>query len=198
MTEAPRQLNLGCGFDGRQGFVNADSFPECEPDVLMDIETHPWPFVDDAFDYILMKHVLEHVGADFAGFKAVMQDLYRVAAPGGIIEIHVPDYRHETYWSDPTHVRAFTYQTFEMMSAAKNRQWMAERANFTMLAFAMKVDFEIEQAERVYDPFWLAKVKAGEMTREQLRRAGEDQWGVVREMQIKIRAVKPRSPSGEV
>jgi hypothetical protein len=31
------KLNLGCGFDRRDGFVNADNFPECQPDVLMDI-----------------------------------------------------------------------------------------------------------------------------------------------------------------
>jgi hypothetical protein len=37
------KLNLGCGFDRRDGFVNADNFPECQPDVLMDIEAAPWP-----------------------------------------------------------------------------------------------------------------------------------------------------------
>ena len=28
-----RKLNLGCGFDKREGFVNADSFEQCQPDV---------------------------------------------------------------------------------------------------------------------------------------------------------------------
>ena len=76
------KLNLGCGFDKRDGFVNADNFSECEPDVHIDIEQTPWPLADNSFDYILMKHVLEHVGADFKTFACVMRELYRVTAPG--------------------------------------------------------------------------------------------------------------------
>jgi predicted SAM-dependent methyltransferase len=185
-----RKLNLGCGFDKRDGFVNADGFEQCQPDVLMDIEVHPWPFEDGSFDHILMKHVLEHVGATFDGFKAVMQDLYRVIAPDGIVEIHVPHYRHDSYWGDPTHVRAFNFTTFEMMSKAKNDRWIAQRTNATMLAYAMRVDFEIVEAQAVYDPYWLAKVKDGEMTRDELRRAGEEKWGVVRELKFKLKAIK--------
>lgn len=185
-----RKLNLGCGFDHREGFVNADGFEKCQPDVLMDMEVHPWPFEDNSFDYILMKHVLEHVGATFDGFKAVMQDLYRVTAPGGTIEIHVPHYRHETYWSDPTHVRAFTYMTFKMMSKAVNDAWIAGNSNMTMLAYALGVDFEIVAAQQHYDRFWLDKVRAGEMTMDELRRAAEERWGVVRELEVTLRAVK--------
>ena len=137
------KLNLGCGFDKREGWVNADGFKECEPDVLMDIETFPWPFQDDQFDHVLMKHVLEHVGATFADFRSVMRELYRILKPGGVLEIHVPHFRHDTYWSDPTHVRAFTPLTFEMMSKAKNDDWIARRANYTLLAYALGVDFEV-------------------------------------------------------
>jgi hypothetical protein len=28
------KLNIGCGFNKHDGFVNVDQFPECEPDVL--------------------------------------------------------------------------------------------------------------------------------------------------------------------
>lgn len=96
-----RKLNLGCGFDKREGFMNADNFVECAPDVHIDIEQTPWPLADNSFDYILMKHVLEHVGADFHTFSRVMRELYRVISPEGMIEIHVPHFRHDTWWSDP-------------------------------------------------------------------------------------------------
>ena len=96
-----RKLNLGCGFDHREGFVNADSFEACAPDVLMDMEVHPWPFEDNSFDYVLLKHVLEHVGATFDGFKAVMRDIYRITAPGGIVDIQVPHFRHDTLLGRP-------------------------------------------------------------------------------------------------
>lgn len=185
------RLNLGCGFDKREGFINADSFTECSPDVLMDIESYPWPFEDDQFDYILMKHVLEHVGASFADFRLVMRELYRVLKPGGRVEIHVPDYRHATYWSDPTHVRPFTILTFEMMSKKKNDEWIARRANYSMIAYALGVDFEVETGVQVYDPAWLAKEAAGQYTRAQLRELAVTQWGVVKELHVTLVAIKP-------
>jgi SAM-dependent methyltransferase len=185
-----RKLNLGCGFDKREGFVNADSFEACTPEVLFDIETTPWPLPHNGFDYVLMKHVLEHVGADFATFKRVMQELYRVTAAGGIIEIHVPHFRHDTWWSDPTHVRAFTPLTFQMMSKRQNDEWIARKANYTMLAYALEVDFEVAQASQTYDPNWWSRVERGELSREQLRALGDQQWGVVKELQIQLRAVK--------
>ena len=122
------------------------------PDIHIDIEQTPWPLADNSFDYILRKHVLEHVGADFKTFACVMRELCRVIAPGDIIEIHVPHFRHGTWWSDPTHVRAFTPLTFRMMSKEQNNEWIAKRANYTMLAHVMQVDFEIVEAVQVYDP----------------------------------------------
>jgi predicted SAM-dependent methyltransferase len=185
-----RKLNLGCGFDKRDGFVNADSFPECTPDLMMDIEETPWPIEDNQFDYVLMKHVLEHVGETFATFRRVMRELYRVTANGAIIEIHVPHFRHDTYWSDPTHVRAFTPLTFTMMSKRQNDEWIAKRANYSMIAYALGVDFEVEEAVQVYDSRWLEREAAGEFTRATLRQLANERWGVVKELHMKIRTVK--------
>ena len=185
-----KRLNLGCGFDKREGWVNADNFPECSPELLFNIESTPWPIQDNEYDYILMKHVLEHVGATFEGFAAVMRELYRVLTPGGIVEIHVPDYRHNTYWSDPTHVRAFTGLTFKMMSKRQNDEWISRKANYTMLAYLMQVDFEVAEALQVYEPAWWQKVESGQITREQLRTLADTQWGVVKELQVKMKATK--------
>lgn len=185
-----KKLNLGCGFDKREGFVNADNFPECAPDIQFDIEQTPWPLEDSSFDTILMKHVLEHVGADFPAFSSVMRELYRIIAPEGIIEIHVPHFRHDTWWSDPTHVRAFTPLTFRMMSKKQNDEWIAKKANYTMLAYVMQVDFELVEAMQVYDPVWWQKVQTGELTQPQLRALADQQWGVVKELQVKLKAVK--------
>ena len=192
MAEGPiRQLNLGCGFDKRRGFINADNFPQCEPDVLLDIETLPWPFADDAFDYILMKHVLEHVGATFASFRGVMRELYRVTAPGGVVEIHIPYYRHQAYWSDPTHVRVFTPKTFEMMSKARNDEWIAAKSNYTMLAYALGVDFDLFRTVPTYDSAWQKKLDSGEVTQAEVNAAVLREWEVIKELKMALRAVKP-------
>ena len=186
-----KKLNLGCGFDKRQDFVNADNFTACEPDVMCDLETFPWPFRVNEFEFVLMKHVLEHVGSDFKVFKQIMQELYRITSDQGLIEIQVPHYTHATFWSDPTHVRGFTDLTFRMMSKKQNDIWIANRANYSMLAYMMQVDFEIHQATHVYDGRWLAKENAGEITRTQLRELAQTQWGVVKELHVTLRVNKP-------
>lgn len=184
------KLNLGCGFDKREGWLNVDNFALCEPDQLLEIEATPWNLPDNAFEHVLMKHVLEHVGAQFPVFSAVMRELYRVTAPGGILEIHVPHVRHDAFWSDPTHVRAFTPLTFQMMSKGRNREWMEKRANYTMLAMLMDVDFEIDSVVQIYEPRWQARLQAGEITIDQLRQEAAERWNVARELQVKLRTVK--------
>jgi predicted SAM-dependent methyltransferase len=184
------KLNLGCGFDKRDGWLNVDNFAECEPDQMLDIESTPWDLPTSGFQEVLMKHVLEHVGAAFDTFAAVMRELYRVTAPNGVVEIHVPHVRHDTFWSDPTHVRAFTPLSFRMMSKRQNREWVAARANYTMLAMVMDVDFEVEQIVQGYDRRWLEKVERGLITREQLREEADRSWNVARELQVRLRCVK--------
>jgi len=119
-----------------------------------------------------------------------MRELYRVVKPHGIIEIHVPHYRHDTWWSDPTHVRAFNLLTFKMMSKRQNDEWIANKANYTMLAHVMGVDFEVAEAVQVYDSIWWKKVETGEITKDQLRSVTETQWGVVKELQVKLKVIK--------
>lgn len=184
------KLNLGCGFDKREGWLNVDGFAACEPDQLLDIEATPWDLPTDGFELVLMKHVLEHVGADFKVFAAVMRELHRVTAPGGIVEIHVPHVHHDTFWSDPTHVRAFTPLTFRMLSKRQNREWIEQRGNYTMLALVMDVDFEVSSMVQVYEPAWYARVERGEMTLDELRVEAHERWNVARELQVKLRAVK--------
>jgi SAM-dependent methyltransferase len=191
MAAELRKLNLGCGFDKREGFLNVDGFAGCQPDQLWDLETTPWPWADNAFDHVLMKHVLEHVGADFKSFAAIMRELYRVTAPGGILEVHVPDPRHEAWWADPTHVRAFTLLTFRMMSKAQNDRWIADGANYTMLAYLLDVDFEIVDGNRAYDGKWVAKLNSGELTQAQFLANSEQLWGVAQELRVRLRPIKP-------
>ena len=186
-----RKLNLGCGFDYRSGYVNADNFEECKPDVLMNIEDTPWDFSDNEFDHVLLKHVLEHVGQSYFKFKSIMQELYRATKNSGMIEIHIPYFKHDTYWSDPTHVRAFTLLTFQMMSKAQNDDWIKKKANYSMIAYDMGVNFEVAHAAQVYDNYWIQKEKNGEVTREKLREMAALQWNVVRELQVKLKVIKP-------
>lgn len=55
-----RRLNFGCGYDKREGYVNVDSDPACEPDVLL-VNNDLSPLLGEPFEEILALDVLEHI-----------------------------------------------------------------------------------------------------------------------------------------
>ena len=63
------KVNIGCGFNKLDGYLNVDHFPECTPDILWDLENTPWPFDDGTVDELVAHHVLEHLGQDTTVFS---------------------------------------------------------------------------------------------------------------------------------
>lgn len=150
--EGPK-LNLGCGRDIRpqkEGWTNLDAVPLDGVDVVHDIVDLPYPFDDEAFEWVLASHVLEHIPpllpapagpgprkgsgpAEPAGptegaapprgtsaihrdaFVAVVEELHRILAPGGVLHVKVPHYAREPYdyFHNPTHYRLISHRSFE-------------------------------------------------------------------------------------
>ena len=60
MTKFPPKLNIGCGYDKREGYLNVDVDPACAPDLLIrDGDYSPIP--RRQFEEVLAKDVLEHI-----------------------------------------------------------------------------------------------------------------------------------------
>lgn len=102
------RLNLGCGTDIDPGMVNADLVALPGVDVVCDLD-QPWPWKDATACYIKASHVFEHV-ADPVLF---MSEAWRVLAPGGLLDIRVPYWRHIFAFTDPTHKRFCTEMTWD-------------------------------------------------------------------------------------
>ena len=119
-----------------------------------------------------------------------MQEFYLLMRHDGLIRITVPHPNHPTFQSDPTHVRAFTYETFEMINRAKNLDWAARSVNTTMVALMLDINFEILGSHQVYDKRWQKKLVSKELTHAQLREAALTQLGVVCELIFTLRADK--------
>jgi len=102
------KLNLGCGTDVRDGWVNVDTYPVSPVVIKADVEIG-LPFEDGSFDSILASHVLEHV----VRFDRAWNDIHRVLKTFGTIEVHVP-YGYNT---DPYHIRYFDLNTVKRLTA---------------------------------------------------------------------------------
>lgn len=98
------RINLGCGKDIRNGWINVDKIDLDGVDVVHDLDVFPWPFDTASVDRIRMDNSLEHLN----DVVAVIEELYRVLKPGGIVCIRVPLAPSHLAFMDPTHKHFFT------------------------------------------------------------------------------------------
>lgn len=80
------KLNVGSGFDKRDGFVSIDSSSLVKPDVVCDLDTQKLPYANSSVDEVYAKHAIEH----FSKLPEVLEELYRVSKNGAIWTFIVP------------------------------------------------------------------------------------------------------------
>lgn len=92
------KLNLGCGLNKIENFVNVDIDPKVEPDQEWDFR-RKFPIEDNSVEHIVFFHVLEHL-RKLTHF-ALFQEMYRVLEPNGELWISFPEFeRCVIYWLD--------------------------------------------------------------------------------------------------
>ena len=86
------KLNIGCGRNCKEGFINIDSVErENKLDMILDV-TKKFPFEKDSVDYIYAEHFIEHLNW-LEGLK-FLRNCFRVLKPNGILRLVLPDYYH--------------------------------------------------------------------------------------------------------
>jgi SAM-dependent methyltransferase len=83
------KLHVGCGSNYKEGWVNIDLFNPTA-DVALDLRER-FPFADNSVSLIYSEHVLEHFEYP-RDARHILQECFRVLAPGGVINIGVPDH----------------------------------------------------------------------------------------------------------
>jgi predicted SAM-dependent methyltransferase len=83
----PRRLNLGCGWDHREGFLNVDLHDFHKPDLVADVTK--LDMLPDAFyEEIVAQDVLEHLPRTET--INVLRSWARLLQPGGRLYVRVP------------------------------------------------------------------------------------------------------------
>ena len=106
-----RKLALATGINKKEGFVHHDKekfWPHI--DVAHDLTVFPWPWEDSSWDFIEFSDCLEHMRVELV---QVMNELWRITAPGGYVFIHTAEAGTWQLYTDPTHVQGFALNSFD-------------------------------------------------------------------------------------
>lgn len=90
-THAVRKLQLGCGGNFLDGWLNTDITIYDQTKATYMDATQPFPIPDNSFDYVYSEHNIEHV--DYWAGQRMLQESHRILKPGGKIRISCPDFQ---------------------------------------------------------------------------------------------------------
>ena len=165
------RLNLGCGYDIRDGWTNVDAVQRPGVDVVCDLDG-VWPWGDSTVDEVMSSHCIEHV----ASFQHYMNELWRVLKSGGKAHLSMPHGRSDRATQDPTHQRILTEASFLYVV----KSWR-EKNGVDYAGFAC--DFDVEYGY-VYAPSWETK------SDEARAFASTHYWNVVLDLHVYATAKK--------
>ena len=104
------KINLGCGQQYREGWINCDVSPRVKADKYFDLEKFPYPLDSSIADEIVLFQVLEHLDH----VPEVLDELWRILKPGGVVNIQVPYGKSDWTLQDPTHKHFFTEKSLDV------------------------------------------------------------------------------------
>jgi predicted SAM-dependent methyltransferase len=170
---SPVCLNLGSGERYFPGWINIDSNPYCNADVVMDL-TKGIDLPDETVDYIFNEDFLEHL--DQASGKRFLENCHRILKPTGVMRLLTPNLR--------------TFALAYINRSEKDLAWYTERFGATTHAEMFNLGMRSWGHTFIYDEETLLKtvlecgfkpqrVSFNESEKEQLcgldfRNSGED------------------------
>ena len=184
------KINLGCGKDYLDDWVNVDFYDDSTCDIKHDLEVFPWPWEDNSVSEIRIIHTLEHLGADWKVYIKILQEMYRVCEDDAHIQVDVPSPWHWNYISDPTHVRPVTPDGLNLFSKEHCQKCIDEGMSETPFAMIYDVDLRPHDVEWKFDQLWQGKIDRGEIHRSQIEEIHANYRNVVTEFKIPLAVVK--------
>ena len=156
-----KALHIGCGVHKMPGAIGLDITPLPGVDVVLELGREKLPFEDNTFDIVYAHHVLEHI----TPLGDVLSELHRVCKADAVIDDIVPYYTCVGAFGDPTHVRFFTYRTFEHFADTEDSErytWFSatrfkvgpRHIGFGRLHRLLLIEFLANRLPNIYENFF--------------------------------------------
>lgn len=133
----PNRLELGCGNNKSEDAWGIDHINTSETDQVQDLNEENWNLPSNHFTWIRAKDVIEHLDNPVN----FLEEVYRISKPGAKIIIKAPHFTSPDLAADPTHQRAFSYESFSDFT---------DNPNF---GFYTDAKFKIVEKEIRFAPF---------------------------------------------
>ncbi|PIO08351.1 hypothetical protein COU59_01860 [Candidatus Pacearchaeota archaeon CG10_big_fil_rev_8_21_14_0_10_34_12] len=125
-------LDVGCGNHKVPGSLGLDFVKVPGVDIVHDLNKIPYPFKENTFDIIHANQVLEHLDPPL---DKILGELCRICKPDGRIKILVPHAASIGAFSDSTHKKFFTYNTFDDFGLSEQSYYTKTRVKIIKRKF---------------------------------------------------------------
>ena len=135
-------LDVGCGNSKIPGAIGIDIAGGTQADIVHDLNKLPWPLEDNSFDIVRLWSVLEHLD----DVVAILEEVQRVARPGGLVIVGVPHFSSANAYTDPTHRHYFSGRFADYMVEGTE--------SFRHFGFYGSARFRMLERRVTLSPFW--------------------------------------------
>jgi SAM-dependent methyltransferase len=84
------KLNIGCGSNKIEGFINIDTEESCHPDLIHNLMESPLPYENGSVDEIVFFHCIEHIRKIY--HRGILLEFSRLLKYGGKLLISYPNF----------------------------------------------------------------------------------------------------------
>lgn len=84
------RVNIGCGANKIDGYLNIDASPDVQPDLVSDIRFCRLPIEDHQLDEVFMAHTIEHIQKHH--WPTVFMEFNRILKIGGHLVLTFPEF----------------------------------------------------------------------------------------------------------
>ena len=158
-----RILDLGCGENKVENSIGLDCADLHDVDVKHDLLSFPYPFDDESFELIYLRHVIEHFILD--DINNIFNECWRLLKKDGNLIVIVPHVYSISAFMDPTHKSYFTFGsgTFWDNNNQKNyyknidSKWELNKCSSKVTCYNWK-GYRLKKLDRLISDFYEKRI----------------------------------------